>query len=107
MFRRSFLVSVSALMACAATTAVRAEPPPREQTRIQKLIAYVENQKGMTFIRNGSEYTCEEAGKFLRGKMEAMGAVTRASSSPIRTSAGRVITLAMANRSSRSPSGRL
>ncbi len=27
----------------------------------------------MKFIRNGTEYTAEDAGKFLRGKLEAMG----------------------------------
>jgi hypothetical protein len=69
MFRRSFLVGVTSF----AAFQVRAEPPAHELTRIEKLIRFVENQKGMKFIRNGTEYSCADAGKFLRGKMEAMG----------------------------------
>jgi hypothetical protein len=41
--------------------------------RIERLIRYVENQKDMKFVRNGSEYSCADAGKFLRGKLDAMG----------------------------------
>ena len=48
--------------------------PPLEQVRIDKLIRHVEVQKGMKFIRNGTEYSCEEAARFLRGKMDSMGA---------------------------------
>jgi hypothetical protein len=50
-----------------------AAPPLQEQTRIDKLIRHVETQKGMRFIRNGTDYSCEDAAKFLRGKMESMG----------------------------------
>ena len=70
MFRRRFLVSMTSLMALGA---VAAAPPPHEQTRIEKLIRFVETQKDMKFVRNGTEYTCADAGKFLRGKLEAMG----------------------------------
>jgi len=70
MFRRSFLVSVTTLM---ALSAVAAAPPPHEQTRIEKLIRFVETQKDMKFIRNGTEYSCADAGKFLRGKLDSMG----------------------------------
>jgi Family of unknown function (DUF5329) len=70
MFRRSFLVSVTTLM---ALSAVAAAPPPREQSRIDKLISFVESQKGMKFVRNGTEYECGDAAKFLRGKLESMG----------------------------------
>jgi hypothetical protein len=70
MFRRSFLVSIATLTAFGA---VAAAPPPHEQTRIEKLIRFVETQKDMKFIRNGTEYSCADAGKFLRGKLEAMG----------------------------------
>ncbi len=70
MFRRSFLVSVTTLMAFGAAVAARS---PHEQTRIEKLIRFVEIQKDMTFIRNGTEYSCAEAGKFLRGKLGSMG----------------------------------
>lgn len=58
--------------AFAATVAVAA-PPPQEQSRIERLIRYVESQKAIKFIRNGSEYSAEDAAKFLRGKLEAMG----------------------------------
>jgi hypothetical protein len=72
MIRRSFLMSVTSLIALLAL-GVRAAPPPHEQSRIERLIHFIESQKDMKFIRNGTEYTCAEAAKFLRGKMEAMG----------------------------------
>ena len=70
MFRRSFLVSVTTLMALQAAAAA---PAPHEQTRIEKLIRFVETHKDAKFIRNGTEYSCADAGKFLRGKLESMG----------------------------------
>ena len=70
MFRRSLLVSAAALL---ASRAVGAHPPPHEQARIDKLIRYVETQKDMKFVRNGTEYSCADAGRFLRGKLETMG----------------------------------
>ena len=70
MFRRGFLVGVSVLSAFGA---VAAAPPAHEQTRIEKLIRFVETQKDMKFVRNGTEYSCADAGKFLRGKLESMG----------------------------------
>lgn len=70
MFRRSFLVSATTLLALTGAAAV---PPPHEQTRIEKLIRFVETRKDMKFIRNGTEYSCADAGKFLRGKLESMG----------------------------------
>jgi hypothetical protein len=70
MFRRDFLVSMTSLLALGAA---RAAPAAHEQTRIEKLIRFVETQKDMKFVRNGTEYTCADAGKFLRGKLEAMG----------------------------------
>ena len=70
MYRRSFLVGVMSLTAFGA---VAAAPPPHEQTRIERLIRFVESQKGMKFIRNGTEYECADAAKFLRGKLESMG----------------------------------
>jgi Family of unknown function (DUF5329) len=51
-----------------------AAPTAHEQSRIDQLIRYIETQKDMKFIRNGTEYSCAEAAKFLRGKLEAMGA---------------------------------
>ncbi len=60
------LTSVVAIGALAAPTA-------HEQSRIDKLIHYIATQKDMKFIRNGTEYSCAEAAKFLRGKLESMG----------------------------------
>ena len=77
MVRRRILVTgamaLSGLMLASAGGSAAA-PPPHEQARIDKLIRHVETQKGMTFIRNGTEYSCADAARFLRGKMESMGA---------------------------------
>ena len=70
MFRRGFLAGAISMLAMAA----HAAPPAHEQSRIERLIHFVESQKDMKFVRNGSEYNCADAGKFLRGKLEAMGA---------------------------------
>ena len=72
MLRRSLLIGAGAIWVAAATAG--AAPPPHELSRIERLIAFVESQKDMKFIRNGSEYDCNDAARFLRGKMEAMGA---------------------------------
>lgn len=69
MFRRSLLAAAVSMLAM--TT--QAAPPPHEQGRIERLIHFVESQKDMKFIRNGSEYSCADAAKFLRGKLESMG----------------------------------
>lgn len=75
MVRRRFLgiwlLSICGLAGSAVSSA--AAPPPHEQTRIDKLIRHVETQKGMTFIRNGTEYSCDDAARFLRRKMDSMG----------------------------------
>ena len=71
MLRRPVLVALTALFALRVAAAA---PPPHELSRIERLIRFVETQKDMTFVRNGTEYSCAEAAKFLRGKMEAMGA---------------------------------
>jgi hypothetical protein len=68
--RRSFLAG--AVLLPAIRPALSA-PAAQEQARIEQLIRFVESQKDMVFIRNGTEYTSEDAGKFLRGKLEAMG----------------------------------
>lgn len=70
MFRRSFLVSVTTLM---ALSAVAAAPSAHEQSRIDRLIRFVESQQGLKFVRNGTEYECADAARFLRGKLESMG----------------------------------
>jgi NAD(P)H-nitrite reductase large subunit len=70
MIRRRLVLSAAGLLAwLPAAAAVLAH----EQSRIDKLIRFVETQKDMRFIRNGTEYSCAEAGRFLRGKLEAMG----------------------------------
>ncbi len=70
---RRYLLATAVLLGPMASRLARAAPSPVEQARIDKLIRHVELQKGMVFIRNGSEYTCEQAAQFLRGKMESMG----------------------------------
>ena len=70
--RNLMLAGAAALCSVGAASAVAA-PVAQEQSRIDRLISFVERQKGMTFVRNGTEYNCEEAGRFLRGKLEAMG----------------------------------
>jgi hypothetical protein len=45
----------------------------REQQRIDFLIHKVETSKGITFIRNGSEYDGAAAGKHLRMKLSYLG----------------------------------
>ena len=71
MMRRRFVAGSLVLLSMAQT--VVAAAPAQEQSRIEKLIRYVESQKTLKFVRNGTEYTAEDAGKFLRGKLEAMG----------------------------------
>ncbi len=46
---------------------------PAEQARIDRLIDFVHSRKDVKFVRNGSEYSCEDAAKFMRGKMKSMG----------------------------------
>jgi Family of unknown function (DUF5329) len=70
MFRRTLVLGVTMVLALAALAA----PPAHEQSRIDRLIRFVETQQGMKFVRNGTEYSCADAAKFLRGKMEKMGA---------------------------------
>jgi hypothetical protein len=70
-FAGTWLLCLCGLLGSATISA--AAPPPHEQARIEKLIHRVEIQNGMTFVRNGTDYTCQEAAKFLRGKPEAMG----------------------------------
>src|ERR1700712_2864706 len=83
--RRSFLTTLTSLLLPAlppallsiVVTGAGAVPPPHEQTRIERLIAFIESQKNMKFIRNGTEYSCADAAKFLRGKMDSMGGEVR------------------------------
>lgn len=56
-----------------AAAGVRAAPSAAEQARIERLIAYVEAQATIRFVRNGSAYSSKDAAKFLRRKYEKMG----------------------------------
>ncbi len=60
-------------MASAFAISAVAAPTAHERSRIDGLIHYIAAQKDMKFIRNGTEYSCAEAAKFLRRKLEAMG----------------------------------
>ena len=73
--RRSALRRLGALgLGLAVGTAADAAPASTtESRRIEQLIAYVEGQAGIAFVRNGKSYTPAQAGRFLRGKLDAMG----------------------------------
>jgi hypothetical protein len=73
MWRRGFLAVLTGFSTGLVAVPAVAEPPPQEQSRIERLIRIVEARKDMKFIRNGSEYDCADAAKFLRGKLETMG----------------------------------
>jgi len=47
----------------------RSEPLPGERLRIDRLIAAVAAHKEMRFVRNGSDYSAEEAADFMRQKL--------------------------------------
>jgi Family of unknown function (DUF5329) len=66
--RRAALLLVFAL----ATEAV-AGISPVEQARIDRLIEYIESRSDLMFIRNGTDYSCKDAAKFMRRKLRAMG----------------------------------
>ncbi|MEO8156008.1 MAG: DUF5329 family protein [Rhizobacter sp.] len=71
MLRRGLMVMAAVMLLAAAT--VQAAPPPAEQARIERLIQFVEQQKGIRFVRNGSAYSPKDAAKFLRSKFNKMG----------------------------------
>lgn len=68
MHRRAVLT-----LALLGAATVWAAPPPAEQARIERLIDFVEAQKDIRFIRNGSDYSAKDAAKFLRSKFDKMG----------------------------------
>jgi hypothetical protein len=68
MRRRIWLLGV--LLAAAGA---QAAPSAAEQARIQRLIAYVESQSTIRFVRNGTAYSAADAAKFLRRKYDKMG----------------------------------
>ncbi len=51
----------------------RAGVSAAEQARIDRLIEYVQSRKDVKFVRNGSDYSCEDAARFMRGKLKSMG----------------------------------
>jgi hypothetical protein len=68
MRRRAVLLWGSLLAATAW-----AAPSPAERARIERLIEFVEAQKDIRFVRNGSAYSPKDAATFLRRKFEKMG----------------------------------
>jgi len=70
MMRRRVLLLLGSLGAMARA---RAEIPPLEQARIDRLIAYVESRTDVAFVRNGTAYSSQDAATFLRGKLAQMG----------------------------------
>ncbi|WP_161974459.1 DUF5329 family protein [Piscinibacter terrae] len=68
--RRHVLCLIAAL---AGSGAARAELSPAERARIERLIRYVESRKDVRFVRNGTDYSCDDAAKFLRKKLDSMG----------------------------------
>ena len=73
--RRGLLCTLLAVtFVVVAALPAQAAPSPHEQLRIDRLIHHVGDQKGMRFVRNGTEYSADEAARFLRGKLETMGA---------------------------------
>ena len=71
--RRRALARGWVLALAAAVGSVRAAPAEVEARKIESLIRYVELQPEIRFVRNGSAYTALQAGRFLRGKLQAMG----------------------------------
>ena len=52
-------------------------PTPAEAARIERLIRYVEAKPELRFVRNGTDYSSADAGRFLRGKLDSMGGGVR------------------------------
>ena len=73
MLRRRLVLTVLVCPLAAFAELSLGAPSVQEQSRINRLIHHVEMQKGVRFIRNGAEYSCDEAARFLRSKMDAMG----------------------------------
>jgi hypothetical protein len=48
-------------------------PLPAEQTRIDRLIDAVSQNKQAKFVRNGTDYSSSDAAEFLRQKLRAFG----------------------------------
>ena len=70
MRRRALLLVVCAGLAGGHAFAA---PSVAELARIERLIAFIEVQKGVQFMRNGTPHSGADAARFLRGKFEKMG----------------------------------
>jgi L-cysteine desulfidase len=66
--KRRLALAVFGTLLCSG--AVAANPSAAEAARIDKLIAAVAKRDDIKFIRNGSEYNCNQAADFLRGKLK-------------------------------------
>lgn len=78
--RRRIVFCALALGAAVAAASARSEVSAAEAARIERLLQFVEAQKQVRFIRNGTAYSSTEAAQFLRAKYAKMGGhVTTAS----------------------------
>lgn len=57
-----------------ATTAATTTKTLSEADKISRLIESIRGMKGATFIRNGTEHSCQEAAEHLQAKWEKHGA---------------------------------
>jgi len=71
--RRHCLGWIAAFALGMAGAPARAALPPHEMTRVERLLALVATLGDMRFIRNGRDYDCQTAVRFLRGKLDAHG----------------------------------
>jgi hypothetical protein len=55
------------------TTSASVSGTLSESQKIDQLIESIRGMKGATFIRNGSEHTCQEAADHLKAKLEKHG----------------------------------
>ena len=69
MIRRICLLLLLGAGVCAHAADAPAVPPTEDQ-RIEALLAHLATQKGLRFVRNGSDYNAATAVKFLRGKWD-------------------------------------
>ena len=69
MRRRGF---VGAALACLGLPA-RASLSALEAARVERLLKYIEAQRQLRFVRNGTPYSAKEAALFLRSKLDKMG----------------------------------
>ncbi len=62
-----------ALLLASGPGVARESIPPEEMARIEQLCDTVARSKGMYFVRNDKAYSPDDAAKFLREKLKAMG----------------------------------